>query len=86
MPTIAIIDGTAIILFWNDHDPPHFHAESTDFRARVLMADGALIDVKGTIGPRELRKLRAWTKAHRDELLGNWYRVRAGKLPRRIEN
>jgi hypothetical protein len=84
MPTIAYVDGIAIILFWNDHDPPHFHAEGAGFKARLLIGDGSLIDAKGTIRPAELRSLRVWTAHHRDELLENWYRVRAGKLPLKI--
>jgi len=51
MPTIAFVDGIAIILFWNDHDPPHFHAESSAFKARILIADASLIDSKGQSGP-----------------------------------
>ncbi len=85
MPTIAFVDGIAIILFWNDHDPPHFHAESGGFKARILIADASLIDLKGTIRPKDLRALRDWTMKHRDDLLENWYRVQAGKLPGKIE-
>jgi hypothetical protein len=57
MPTIAYVDGISIILFWNDHEPPHFHAEDAAFKARVLIADGSLIDAKGTVAPRSLRSL-----------------------------
>ncbi len=28
MPTIAIVDGVKIQMFYNDHIPPHFHANS----------------------------------------------------------
>jgi hypothetical protein len=86
MPTIAFIDGIAIILFWNDHDPAHFHAEGPDFKARISIVDGSLIDAKGTIRPKDLRTLKDWTAQHRDTLLENWYRIRAGKLPHKIES
>jgi hypothetical protein len=26
MPTIAIVDGVKIQMFYDDHTPPHFHA------------------------------------------------------------
>jgi len=26
MPTIAIFYGIVIQMFWDDHNPPHFHA------------------------------------------------------------
>jgi hypothetical protein len=85
MPTIAFVDGIAIILFWNDHDPPHFHAESGDFKARILIADASLIDLKGTIRPKDWRTLREWTMKHRDALLENWDRVRVVNVPSKIE-
>jgi hypothetical protein len=44
MPTIAFVDGIAIILFWNDHEPAHFHAETRDFKARISILDASLID------------------------------------------
>jgi hypothetical protein len=26
MPSIAVVRGTTIAIYYNDHDPPHFHA------------------------------------------------------------
>ena len=26
MPTVAVVDGVKILIFYNDHTPPHFHA------------------------------------------------------------
>ncbi len=30
MPTIAIVDWVKIQMFYDDHAPPHFHAEPPD--------------------------------------------------------
>jgi len=38
MPVIAIVDGMLIMLFFNDHDPPHFHVDHGEFRAKVSIA------------------------------------------------
>jgi hypothetical protein len=38
MPVVAIVDGMLILLFFNDHDPPHFHVEYGEHRARVSIA------------------------------------------------
>jgi hypothetical protein len=35
MPTIAEVDGTRIMMFPFDHDPPHIHAFGPDFRAKL---------------------------------------------------
>lgn len=85
MPTIAIVDGVLILLFFNDHAPPHFHAQGADFHARVGIEDGKVIDVEGRMSPRQQRNLRDWTLAHRPDLMENWNAVRAGKVPRRLD-
>lgn len=39
VPTIAYFLGIAVRMFFNDHDPPHFHARYQGFRARIRIAD-----------------------------------------------
>ncbi|MFI5030704.1 MAG: DUF4160 domain-containing protein [Reyranellales bacterium] len=85
MPTIAVVDGILVILYFNDHAPPHFHAQGADFHARIRIEDGGVIDVDGRISARQQRRLRDWALAHRDELMDNWRRVRAGEVPRRLD-
>jgi hypothetical protein len=38
LPTIAYFMGIAVRMFFNDHDPPHFHVRYQGFRARVRIA------------------------------------------------
>ncbi|MBN9089814.1 MAG: DUF4160 domain-containing protein [Reyranella sp.] len=85
MPTIAVVDGILIILYFNDHAPPHFHAQGADFHARIRIEDGGVIDAEGRLSPRRQRRLRDWTLARRDELMDNWVKVRAGEVPRRLD-
>ncbi len=40
MPTIAIVDGILIVLYFNDHAPPHFHP-----RGAIFMRVSALTTV-----------------------------------------
>jgi len=35
MPTVAVIDGIKIQLYWDDHPPSHFHAEYGEYRASI---------------------------------------------------
>jgi hypothetical protein len=85
MPTIAIVDGILIVLYFNDHLPPHFHARGADFHARIRIDDGSVVEVEGQISTRHRRRLFEWTLAHRDELMENWVKVRAGEVPRRLD-
>jgi hypothetical protein len=35
MPTISSFYGILIRMFFNDHDPPHFHARYGEFEATI---------------------------------------------------
>lgn len=70
MPTIAYFLGIAVRMFFNDHDPPHFHVRYQGFRARVLIATGDVID--GHLPGRVARLVKEWTGLRRQDLLRNW--------------
>ena len=70
-------------MFVKDHPPPHFHALHGEYRARVAIASGELID--GELPPRALRQVRQWTMMHRAELEANWRRAEQMELVEPIE-
>lgn len=81
MSTIAYFLGIAVRMFFNDHDPPHFHARYQGFRARIRIADGEIID--GKLPPTVARVLKEWTDLRRDALMRNWQAARTdGSLER----
>jgi hypothetical protein len=69
VPTIAYFLGIAVRMFFNDHDPPHFHVRYQGFRARVLIATGDVID--GHLPVRVGRLVKEWTDLRRVALLRN---------------
>jgi len=46
-------------MFFNDHDPPHFHVRYQRYRARVLIATGEIVD--GHLPVTAARVVREWT-------------------------
>lgn len=82
MPTIAYFLGIAVRMFFNDHDPPHFHARYQGFRARIRISDGEIID--GRLPPTVARVLQEWTALRRDALMQNWRAVRTDGRVERI--
>ncbi len=80
MPTIAYFLGIAVRMFFNDHDPPHFHARYQGFRVRI--ADGEIID--GKLPPTVARVLKEWTDLRRDALMRNWRAARTDGTLERI--
>jgi Domain of unknown function (DUF4160)/Protein of unknown function (DUF2442) len=55
MPLVAIVDGIRLMIFFKDHDPPHFHAISAEYRLKVeidtlRIIQGGHADSAGTQG------------------------------------
>ena len=82
MPTIAIVDGVKIQMFYNDHLPAHFDAILAG--DEVLIAIGDLDVIRGSIPPAKLRRVMDWARDHQGELALNWVRCQDDQSPQRI--
>lgn len=76
MPEISQFFGIRILMFYNDHAPPHFHAEYAGERASIEIVSLALI--QGNLPRRALGMVVEWAGGHRDELMEDWDRARMG--------
>lgn len=70
MPTISIFYGIVVRMFFNDHPPPHFHAQYGEFTAEVAI--DALVVLRGALPRRALELVLDWAELHRAELVQNW--------------
>ena len=69
MPTISMFYGIVIRMYYNDHNPPHFHAKYQNHQASFDF-EGNLI--QGEMPPRQAKLIAAWAEIHNDELRANW--------------
>jgi hypothetical protein len=70
-------------MYYDEHNPPHFHAEYQGNRA-VIDFRGNVI--RGDLGSRTaLRLVRDWVDLHEDELQEDWELARAGQELKEIE-
>lgn len=75
MPEISRFLGIVIKMFFDDHNPPHFHAE--------YGGDTALIDIRelsvfsGRLPPRVMGLVIEWAALRQRELLADWARAQA---------
>ena len=83
MPVVALFHGIRILVYWNDHDPPHFRAQYAEHDATVDLRRG--IVTAGYLPRRQLRLVLAWVELHGDELMQNWELARAGQPLRSIQ-
>jgi hypothetical protein len=64
------------------HHRPHVHAYYQNSVA-IYSVDSIEL-ITGGLPPKQQRLLEAWLELHQDELLENWGRLQAGKLPYKI--
>ncbi len=69
MPSISMFFGIVVYMFYDDHNPPHFHARYQGYKASFLF-DGTLL--AGEMPVKQQKMLAAWAVIHSDELMANW--------------
>jgi hypothetical protein len=82
MPVISAFFGIIIRMYYDDHNPPHIHAE--------YQRDKALLDFRGNIlrgdlqSRTALRLVRDWIDHRYDELIEDWELARKGEEMKKI--
>ncbi len=83
MPKISFFFGIIIRMYYDEHNPPHLHAEFQGNKA-VLDFQGNVI--KGDLRSRTaLRLVREWIDLHAAELDEDWELARTGRGLKEIE-
>jgi hypothetical protein len=83
MPTISRFFGLTIAMYFDDHEPAHFHARAAEHSAKIRV--DTLEVIVSDLPRRELRLVLAWAEMHADELGENWRRAREGATLKEIE-
>ena len=83
MPEISRFYGIVIKMFFDDHNPPHFHALYGEHE--VLIDINTFAVFAGHLPPRALGLVIEWTTLHQDELLNNWERAQVQESLCKIE-
>ena len=70
MPQISRFFGIIISMYFDDHNPPHFHARYADFEVEIDIKTLSILE--GDLPPRVLGLVIEWALLHKEELLENW--------------
>lgn len=82
MPEISRFFGMIITMYWNEHNPPHFHVEYGE--------EDAIVDIKqlkmtkGNLSRRALNMILDWAELHQQELLDDWDMCQKSLVPNKI--
>lgn len=82
MPEICRFLGISIIMYFNDHNPPHYHVKYNEFRA--ILEIGTSRVMEGELPPRVLGLVVEWAGLHRAELLEDWELIRTAGTYKQI--
>ncbi len=69
MPEISRFLGIIIYMLYNEHNPPHFHAQYGDYKISVDILNGV---VEGKFPKRALSAVMEWLEIYKDQLLEDW--------------
>jgi hypothetical protein len=83
MPEISKFYGIRIEMFFNDHNPPHFHAKYAEHKAEIDIQSLGILN--GWLPGKAQALIIEWALAHRDELLMDWELARQHKPLQNIE-
>jgi hypothetical protein len=79
VPEISRFFGIVIAMYYNDHQPSHFHASYGEYEA--LIAIDTLAAFRGRLPRRAMALVLEWAALHREELRTDWQRASSGATP-----
>jgi Domain of unknown function (DUF4160) len=83
MPQISRFFGIIIFMYFDDHNPPHFHAHYGDFKAVVAINDFALLE--GKLPAKTMGLVVEWAVLYQEELIKNWKLMEESKPMLKID-
>jgi hypothetical protein len=70
MPELSRFYGIIIAIYFDEHNPPHFHARYNEFNASISIQSFAIIE--GSLPPKALGLVTEWAAIHQKELMVDW--------------
>ena len=82
MPEISRFFGIVIRMYFDDHDPPHFHAAYGGAEAQVGI--NPIEVMRGGLPPRAASMVLEWAALHQRGLMENWTRLHTERGAQKI--
>ncbi|MGB0929131.1 MAG: DUF4160 domain-containing protein [Chitinophagales bacterium] len=70
MPTIHLIQSIKILIYFNDHLPPHFHAQYNEYEE--LIEINTLETYQGKLPNKQRKRVIEWARQNQDFLIETW--------------
>jgi len=83
MPEVSRFLGIIIKMYYNEHNPPHFHAQYNEYMGIFTINELKMID--GDLPKKIISLVLEWAFDHREDLLEDWNLAFDHKELKRIE-
>jgi hypothetical protein len=83
MPEICRFFGIVIRMYYDEHEPPHFHAIYSGMEVQIGI--NPIEVLQGNLPRRALSMVIEWAALHQHELMDNWNNMRMNETPVKIE-
>jgi hypothetical protein len=83
VPEISRFFGIVVAMYYNDHEPPHFHARYGSHKA--IFGIEPLDLLEGHMSARATRLVTEWASLHQAELIADWELARQQEPLRKIQ-
>jgi phosphomannomutase len=74
MPEISRFLGIVIAMYYNEHNPPHFHARYGHYKIEIAIK--TLTILAGKLPPKALGLVMEWATLRQDDLMADWVLAR----------
>jgi hypothetical protein len=68
---VTTINDLQVIIYSNDHNPPHFHVKSKDLKINAKFAIENFKHLGGEISPKNLKKIKAFYLSPKGKIVLN---------------
>lgn len=72
-----------IVLYYNDHEPPHFHIVG-EHKTRMEISNGAYLKGDTPLPISKEKDVLVWLSKWRNDIMKGWNDCREGKVPDKI--
>ena len=83
MPEISRFFGIIIFMYWDEHNPPHFHVKYNEDTAVINIKTLELME--GSLSRRALNLVLDWAELHQEQLLKDWDLCQQNLMPNKID-
>ncbi|MEO8210412.1 MAG: DUF4160 domain-containing protein [bacterium] len=83
MPQISRFFGIIISMYFDDHNPPHFHARYGEFESLIAINDFSILE--GNLPSRALSLVIEWASINKNLLKENWTLIQNNNAPNPIK-